>query len=675
MLEKLLYFIVLIGVLIFVHEMGHFLFAKLFKVKVLKFSLGFGPRVFGFRRGETDYCVSAIPFGGYVKMLGEDPTEELDPRDHGRAFTDKKLYQRFLIVFGGPLFNLVFPILIYFIYFASQSTLLPSSIGTVIAGRPAWEAGLRPGDRIVGIDGARVRYWEDVLETISASPGRELRLSIEREGKLIPELRVTPDTVTVPNKLMYGETVGQIGVAADALGTRVGVSDPSSPAARAGLRTWDEIVAIDGKKVRRWSDVESALYSRPERTAAAHKLTILRPEDSGAKFITASLLRPLEVSLEPARAGGAAASLLYGMARGLGAASRSLERVLERRPSQSPAERATDATRRAVAAAGLDRGAALAKEHVPGWRAVAEAAGAAERDASPRRGGFLRGLAASVASAAIDLPARARQGLAWPVVHEVRRAVNRFAFHGLEPSEFFVNEVRPSSPAEAIGLRPGARVVSFDGRGLTLWSEIRQALRQTPDADFEIGFVQDGVLEERRFRQQKKVIVDEYKNEIEQYVFGALPLAASVLDDKVANEARFSRAIRNAFKETVKVITMTAVGIARLVEGKISFKSVGGPVMIFDVAGKAARKGWETFLEIMALISINLGLLNLLPIPVLDGGHLVFIGIEAIKRKPISLRAREIAGLVGFSLLILLMLFALKNDIERYWKDIVDVFR
>ena len=90
---------------------------------------------------------------------------------------------------------------------------------------------------------------------------------------------------------------------------------------------------------------------------------------------------------------------------------------------------------------------------------------------------------------------------------------------------------------------------------------------------------------------------------------------------------------------------------------------------------KTGKKGWESFLWLMALISVNLGLLNLLPIPVLDGGHLVFIAIEAIKRKPVSMRAREIAGLVGFSLLILLMIFAFKNDIERYWKDIVDVFR
>jgi regulator of sigma E protease len=149
----------------------------------------------------------------------------------------------------------------------------------------------------------------------------------------------------------------------------------------------------------------------------------------------------------------------------------------------------------------------------------------------------------------------------------------------------------------------------------------------------------------------------------------------TVTDDKVPNEERFTRAVKRAVLKTGEVVALMAVGLVRLIEGKISFKTVGGPIMIFDIAGKAARKGWENFLWIMALISINLGLLNLLPIPVLDGGHILFIAIEAVKRKPVSLRAREIASLVGLSLLILLMIFAFKNDIERYWKDIVDAFR
>jgi regulator of sigma E protease len=213
------------------------------------------------------------------------------------------------------------------------------------------------------------------------------------------------------------------------------------------------------------------------------------------------------------------------------------------------------------------------------------------------------------------------------------------------------------------------------GEGLTLWREIDQVRMQNPTAELEIAFVQDGRLLQRRFRQEKRVIVDEYKNEIERYVFGARNLHQSVTDDKVPNEDRFGRAVRRAFAKTAEVVGLMVVGLVRLVEGKISMKTVGGPIMIFDIAGKAARKGWESFLWIMALISINLGLLNLLPIPVLDGGHLLFIGIEAVKRKPVSLRAREIASLVGLSLLILLMIFAFKNDIERYWKDIVDAFR
>jgi regulator of sigma E protease len=191
----------------------------------------------------------------------------------------------------------------------------------------------------------------------------------------------------------------------------------------------------------------------------------------------------------------------------------------------------------------------------------------------------------------------------------------------------------------------------------------------------QIAFVQDGRLVERRFRQEKKVVVDEYQNEVERYIFGARNLPTMVSADPVDNEERLSRALKRAVLKTGEVIGLMAVGLVRLIEGKISFKTVGGPIMIFDIAGKAARRGWESFLWIMALISINLGLLNLLPIPVLDGGHLLFIGIEAVKRKPVSLRVREIAGLVGLSLLILLMIFAFKNDIERYWKDIVDAFR
>jgi len=174
------YFILFIGPLIFVHELGHFLFAKLFDVKVLKFSLGFGPRAVGFHKGETEYVVAWFPLGGYVKMLGEDPNDEIKPDDQGRAFNQKPLWQRYIIVLAGPAFNLIFPIIIYFFFFAGQDSLAPAVVGRVIIGRPAAEAELRPGDRILAIDGTEVRYWDTMKDLIADRAGEPIRFTIER---------------------------------------------------------------------------------------------------------------------------------------------------------------------------------------------------------------------------------------------------------------------------------------------------------------------------------------------------------------------------------------------------------------------------------------------------------------------------------------------------------------
>ena len=137
--------VVLLGVLILVHELGHFVFAKLFDVKVMRFSLGFGPRLFGFTRGETEYRLSLVPLGGYVRLLGEDPGEPIPPIDRPRALAAKPLWQRYTVVVAGPVFNLLLPLLIYFVHYAGQRTLLPPTIGTVLPDLPAANAGLLPG--------------------------------------------------------------------------------------------------------------------------------------------------------------------------------------------------------------------------------------------------------------------------------------------------------------------------------------------------------------------------------------------------------------------------------------------------------------------------------------------------------------------------------------------------
>ena len=145
--------LVLLGGLIFVHELGHFLVAKLLGVKVVRFSIGFGPRLAGFRYGETEYCVSVLPLGGYVKMAGDDPTAELAPEDRGRGFLEQKPWKRLLIAAAGPLFNLGLPFVLIFALEVARNgePTAAAVVGTVTAGSPAERAGLKPGDRILSV--------------------------------------------------------------------------------------------------------------------------------------------------------------------------------------------------------------------------------------------------------------------------------------------------------------------------------------------------------------------------------------------------------------------------------------------------------------------------------------------------------------------------------------------
>jgi len=193
-------FILVLGVLIFVHELGHFIFAKLFGVRVLKFSLGFGPKLLGKVVGGTEYVISAFPLGGFVKMYGENPDEQqIDEADRGVSFSHKSVMARFCIVIAGPLFNLLFAIL----------------VGKVNADSPAFAAGLKAGDEILSIDGRPTLHWEDVLEGVKRSEGRQLTMAIRR-GQEEKTLSVVPQRDSVKN--VFGEEVEQrymIGIVKD----------------------------------------------------------------------------------------------------------------------------------------------------------------------------------------------------------------------------------------------------------------------------------------------------------------------------------------------------------------------------------------------------------------------------------------------------------------------------
>jgi len=194
-LITMLAFVVALGILVFVHELGHFTVAKRLGVKVLRFSIGFGPMLFARKRGETEYALSAMPLGGYVKMLGEEDEEEALAEPE-RAFATQSLPRRSAIVAAGPVMNFLFAFLAYALLFLWVGVEVPSTeprVGGVAAGSPAEQAGLRAGDRVVAVEGQRMATWEGLAQTVRDSQGRPLALTIDRDG--------TPFTITVTPKL------------------------------------------------------------------------------------------------------------------------------------------------------------------------------------------------------------------------------------------------------------------------------------------------------------------------------------------------------------------------------------------------------------------------------------------------------------------------------------------
>jgi regulator of sigma E protease len=188
--------IVVLGILIFFHELGHYLVARYFNVGIEKFSLGFGPRLVGKTIGITDYRISAIPLGGYVKMVGEEPDADIDPEDIPISFTHKPVSKRICIVAAGPIFNVLLAVIIFFFIFQfSGLTILKPSVGEVLEDSPAYRGGLKKDDLIVAIDGVEVPTWEDMAKIITESKGKTLAISVRHEDavrvvKVKPEIKI-----------------------------------------------------------------------------------------------------------------------------------------------------------------------------------------------------------------------------------------------------------------------------------------------------------------------------------------------------------------------------------------------------------------------------------------------------------------------------------------------------
>jgi len=229
--------IIVLGVLIFFHELGHFALAKAFGVGVEKFSLGFGPVIASKTVGRTQYCLSAIPLGGYVKMVGEQPDSEIDPEDLPYAFTQKPVFKRILIVAAGPVFNFFLAILIFFAIFAIVGLMiLKPVVGEVKAESPAARAGIQAGDRIVSVNETPVSSWSEMSEQIGGGEGDPIAITIERGGTN-RSMAITPARESMED--IFGETHDRYIIGITAAGTTEIVRlNPLEAIGESIYRTW-----------------------------------------------------------------------------------------------------------------------------------------------------------------------------------------------------------------------------------------------------------------------------------------------------------------------------------------------------------------------------------------------------------------------------------------------------
>lgn len=554
-----------VGVLIFVHELGHFLAAKIFDIKVVRFSLGFGPPLVRFVKGETTYQIAIIPLGGYVKMVGQDPHDEISPEDEARAFSSAPVYQRGIVALAGPAFNMLFPVICFFAYNVLEPLQQQAMVGTVEIGKPAQVAGFEPGDQVMSVQGERVWSFERMTDLVRARPGEATTVEVDRDGERV-QLQVTPATVSARDQ--FGKLVefGQIGITSLRPSSRVGVFDPAlSPP---GVRTGDRITKIAGQPITVGHEVDRAIRK------------------SAGQTVSVVLARPVV-----------------------------------------------------------------------------------------RHAGAL--LAAEVDTATIaevSIPAGAQ----------------RMADLGWAPSGNFIRSVVPDGPADRAGLKIGDQIVAVGENRIRLFWSFLQAVETNEGEPLDVTVMRGGAEQVISLKASKVTCINDFTQKpytlwdhglgigwgtekepkcratVARGMLTHANWAADLPAEVVPVHLSIGEAFLLSLDQTWDAIQKVGAIVYKFFTGGVSYKNLGGPLTFFQVAAFAAEQGVFVYLSWLAVLSINLAFLNLLPIPILDGGHLLFCVIEAVKRQPVSLRVREAAMMVGMVLLLALFALAMSNDLANW---------
>ena len=568
-------FLIVLGLVIVVHEFGHLIVAKWVGARVERFSVGFGRKLFGVTWHDTEYIVSLLPLGGYVKISGMEPGDEL--KGEPWEFLSLSTWRRTAVVLAGPVMNFVLAVFIYYVLFIvpGEPVITTTTIGLVRDGGVGWEIGLHTGDRIVQVNNTPITSWDDLISTPEIFTSGDLTIQIEREGNRI-EKRLSPPPAIGTLESQFTEE--QLAERLNRDGLLVRTVQKDSPAARAGLVPGCVITSVNSRPLvsaRELAKEISQHYTQTEDGAFVAKplrLTWLDPND---------VIREAEVQPD----------LFF------------------------PAD-----------------------------------------DAEPYHPKARIGIIFTPEETVQDvfIPFHARLDIA----------------PRLEP---IVGAVKEGSPAEKAGIVSGSRVIDVNGEPLNDWNVLVEKVLAaytvegetargipleltwiTPTQEVHTATVTPEVRAEtipshRGLTTGEKVYVAQLglsrqTERIHYGVIGAAPKAVEKIRD---------------------VCSMMFYFIYKVIKGEYSSKNLGGPVAIAQLAAETGRWGLEKFFDFIALLSANLAILNLLPIPPLDGGHVVLYLAQGVRKRPVTLKQMETFGKIGIILIIPLMLYFFFNDLER----------
>ncbi len=539
-MDYILGFVILLGVLIFIHEFGHFITAKYFKMRVEVFSIGMGKKLFSKIWGETEYSLSLFPIGGYVKITGQDPREEIAPENEARAFKNKPLYQRTLVVLAGPLFNAALAYLIFMALFAKGLPTQDAVLPRILPESPAYLAGFRSNDRVLSVTKAgeklRIRQFSDFDEVIAESVDQDLAIEVEHKDFI----NQTTKTETLAFRPILGKE-----------------KDLQLPV------TKDRGVMLGLER----SHVAPVLSVLPKSWAETQKI----PQDFWVKelrFVAAGVEDSIKVE--------------------------SFEEF-ERAWTELSLQNAESTSKGEIRLKGI-----LTSD----LRALGEKAATTE-------------------------PQETTIVMTW--TRKEDRPPTKLLDAGFVSSEFRVAGVLEKSPADKMGLKKDDLLLALNDNKILSFNTFKSAIQDfaSEKKSLKISLLRSGEI------LHKEVQAVEVSNEdpdtgskskqfqigVQFTSFPAMPALT-----QIKSEGLFDN-LALAWQKFVRTNATMVGTFYHLARGEISGKSLGGPILIGKIAGDSFRAGGVQFLQMMSFLSLNLFIFNLLPIPVLDGGHLVLFAI------------------------------------------------